>query len=109
MKTNTEKTADVSVSKNAYTLDQPIKQGDTEITAITLRKPKSGELQGVSLTDLLNVDVTALQKVLPRISTPTLTEHDAGQLDPADLLQLAGIVSGFFMTKSMRASMDSRA
>ncbi|HDR8859371.1 TPA: phage tail assembly protein [Burkholderia territorii] len=92
---------------NTHTLDQPIRQGDNEIKTITLRKPGSGELRGVSLSDLVNLDVSALHKVLPRITTPTLTEADVSKLDPADLLQLAGIVSGFFMTKAMRASMGS--
>ncbi|VWC91166.1 phage tail protein E [Burkholderia lata] len=93
---------------NTITLDQPIQRGDTEITAVTLRKPMAGELRGVSLTELVNLDVTALQKVIPRITTPTLNEIEVAQLDPADLLQIGGVMSGFFLTKAMRESMDSR-
>ena len=93
---------------NTITLDQPIQRGDTEITTITLRKPMAGELRGVSLTELVNLDVTALQKVIPRITTPTLNEIDVAQLDPADLLQIGGVMSGFFLTKAMRESMDFR-
>lgn len=81
------------------TLDTPIKRGDQEITTITLRKPGSGELRGVSLMDLMRMDVTALHTVLPRITDPTLTAADVSKLDPADLVQLASEVTSFLLTK----------
>jgi len=83
-------------------LDEPIKRGKTEITEITLRKPAAGELRGCSLTDLLQMDVAALQRVLPRISTPPLIEADVAAMDPADLFQLGAAVSGFLLPKSMK-------
>ena len=87
---------------NTITLDQPIKRGESEITAIELRKPMSGELRGLNLTDLLQMDVTALQRVLPRISSPTLTEAEVAALDPADLLQLGSTVAGFLLPKAAK-------
>lgn len=98
-----------SADDNVVTLDQPIRQGDNDITSLTLRKPKAGELRGVSLADLISMDVAAMQKVVPRIAQPSITEYDVAQMDPADLLQVAGVISGFFMTKAMRASMASPA
>lgn len=92
---------------NTVTLDEPLKRGDQTITAITLRKPTSGELRGTSLSDLVNLDVIALQKVLPRITTPTLTEADVARLDPADLVQLGGTFAGFLLPKAMQASTES--
>jgi hypothetical protein len=92
---------------NTVTLDTPIVRGKQTITEITLRKPQSGELRGVSLSDLVSLDVSALSKVLPRISSPTLTEHDVAQLDPADLVQLGGIFVGFLMPKAVKANMAS--
>lgn len=92
---------------NSYTLDTPITRGGQTIDKITLRKPSAGELRGTSLTDLVNCDVTALSKVLPRISSPTLTEFDVAQLDPADLVQLGGIFVGFLMPKAQRVHMES--
>ncbi|WP_175773534.1 phage tail assembly protein, partial [Paraburkholderia phenazinium] len=68
---------------NTHTLDTPLVRGKQTITEITLRKPSTGELRGTSLSDLVNLDVAALQKVLPRISTPTLTEMDVAAIDPA--------------------------
>jgi len=82
------------------TLDYPFKRGDQDITAIDLRKPKSGELRGISLADLLQMDVTALQRVLPRITSPTLTEAEVAAMDPADLLQMGMEVSNFLLPKS---------
>lgn len=84
------------------TLDEPLKRGDQTITAITLRKPAAGELRGIALTDLLQLDVMALQKVLPRISSPTLTEQDVMKMDPADLVQLGGAVAGFLLPKAAK-------
>ncbi|RQM46516.1 phage tail assembly protein [Paraburkholderia bannensis] len=92
---------------NTVVLDTPIVRGKQTISEITLRKPRSGELRGVSLQDLVNLDVIALSKVLPRISSPTLTEHDVAQLDPADLVQLGGVFAGFLWPKAVKASMES--
>ncbi|QBP10120.1 phage tail assembly protein [Cupriavidus metallidurans] len=83
-------------------LDHPIKRGEQTIARIQVRKPGSGELRGCSLIDLLRMDVSALHVVLPRITMPTLTQHDVGQLDPADLMQLGAAVSSFLLTKSAK-------
>jgi hypothetical protein len=85
-------------------LDQPIKRGETEIKSITLRKPLSGELRGVNLTDLLQMDVSALVRVVPRISEPTLTEQEVQAMDPADLFQIGSAVSVFLLPRSMRTN-----
>lgn len=84
------------------TLDTPITRGETKITEITLRKPTAGELRGCNLTDLLQMDVATLQRVLPRITSPALTEQDVGRMDPADMLQLGTEVSGFLLPKGMK-------
>ncbi|MHB0819843.1 phage tail assembly protein [Stutzerimonas stutzeri] len=77
-------------------LEQPIQRGEkTSITEITLRKPAAGELRGLKLADLLNGDVSANIRLLPRISQPSLTEAEAGALDVADLLAVADVVAGF--------------
>lgn len=86
----------------SITLDTPIKRGDNDITTITLRKPASGELRGVTLTDLLQMDVAAISKVVPRISEPSLTEADLARMDPADLVQIGGVVAGFLLPKAAR-------
>lgn len=84
---------------NTITLETPIKRGDQTIGAISLRKPNAGELRGLNLTDLLQMDVVALQRVLPRISSPMLTEADVSGMDPADLVQCGATVMGFLLLK----------
>ncbi|MNF19206.1 Phage tail protein E [compost metagenome] len=39
----------------------------------------------------------ALIKFIPRVSTPSLTEQEVGNLDPADLLQAGMAIIGFFI------------
>jgi len=84
------------------TLDEPLIRGTTLITEIQVRKPKSGELRGVSLIELGNMDVVALQRVLPRITQPTLTAADVANLDPADLVSLGAEVAYFLVRKADR-------
>lgn len=87
---------------NTVALDTPIRRGTTVIDSITLRKPNSGELRGVSLAELLQMDVNSLVKVVPRISSPTLTPAEVTSMDPADLFALGTKVSGFLLQKSMK-------
>ncbi|NMY05976.1 phage tail assembly protein [Pseudomonas sp. WS 5059] len=88
--------------ENTVVLDSPIRRGVTTIDRITLRKPSSGELRGVSLVDLLQMDVATLIKVVPRISSPTLTAIEVSGMDPADLLALSSKISGFLLQKSAK-------
>ena len=88
-------------------LDTPLQRGEQTITAVTLRKPAAGELRGTSLSALVNLDIDALQKVLPRITNPTLTEQDVARMDPADLVQLGAEFAGFLLPKGMQANMAS--
>ena len=90
------------VITDLITLDQPIKRGDTEIKALQLRKPQSGELRGLSLVDLGQLDVNALHKVLPRITIPSITEAEARGLDPADLLELGAEVGNFLLKRGSK-------
>jgi hypothetical protein len=92
---------------NTYILTAPLTRGNQTITEITLRRPLAGELRGTKLTDIVNLDIDALGKVFPRITTPMLTEADVYRLDPADLLQLGGIFNLFFMPQEKPANTDS--
>jgi hypothetical protein len=87
---------------NTVILDTPFRRGTTDINSITLRKPSSGELRGVSLSDLLNLDVASLIKVIPRISRPGITAVEAAGLDPADLVAIGSKVVGFLLQKSVK-------
>ena len=101
--TTTAAAANPATPADAIDLDQPIKRGDTDITHVTLRKPMAGELRGIKLVELLHLDVGALQTVLPRITSPSLTPAEVAGLDPADLTELGTQVASFFVRKSIRA------
>lgn len=83
-------------------LDTPLIRGEKEIAEIQIRKPKAGELRGVSLALLMQMDVTELTKVLPRITQPALSEDEVRNLDIADLTQFAVEVSGFLLPKALK-------
>lgn len=83
-------------------LDTPVVRGAQTIGSVIVRKPRSGELRGVSLIALLQMDVVALQTVLPRITVPTLTKPEVAELEPSDLLQIGTEVSNFLLPKADR-------
>lgn len=93
----------MSQKNDAITLDEPLKRGEQTITSVSVRKPASGELRGVALSDLLNLEVNAVIKILPRVTSPSLTEQEVARLDPADLVQLGSKVAGFLLPKSVKA------
>ena len=99
--TDNKSTASV-VPTETVELDTPIMRGSKKVTHIDLRKPLVGALRGVTLVDVLNMDVQALTKVIPRISDPALTENDIRNLDPADLVQLGTVVTNFLLAKRFR-------
>src|SRR3546814_12194013 len=60
--------ADTNRNFVTVTLDDPITIGETVIDKVTLRKPKAGELRGLTLDDLITSDIDTLLKLMPRIS-----------------------------------------
>lgn len=81
-------------------LDTPIVRGEQTIETLDIRKPKSGEMRGLSMVDLGQLKVDALHKLLPRITVPNITEAEAKNLDPADLLACGAEVGSFLLQKS---------
>lgn len=90
------------MNNQTVTLDNPIQRDDKSIIELSLRKPKAGELRGLNLNDILNMDVNSLTVLLPRISSPMITKDEARQLEPEDLLILGGAVANFLLPKQMR-------
>ena len=89
-------------TEEVINLDTPLIRGEQKIEQVALRKPMSGELRGVTLSDLAQMDVLALRKVLPRISMPSLTDSEVGRMDPADLFQCGLAVASFLLQKSVK-------
>lgn len=106
MNTDDNTQAPTEVEDNTVVLDTPITRGKTTIDMITLRKPQAGELRGVHLVELLNMDVATLIKILPRISSPGITAPEAAAMDPADLLACGSKISGFLLQKSVKTEVS---
>lgn len=80
-------------------LDTAIQREGDKIEKLVLRKPMAGELRGLSLAEVLNLDVDSVTKLIPRISTPTLTEQEVRNMDPADLVEAGKEIAGFLLQK----------
>ncbi|KFL46051.1 hypothetical protein IL54_1464 [Sphingobium sp. ba1] len=88
------------------TLDAPIITGDITIDQVKIRKPQAGELRGLSLSALLNLDYAALENLLPRITIPTLTKAQIMAMDPSDFTQLGSEVMDFLLPKGAKAALS---
>lgn len=91
-----------STSLRSVTLDTPLTRGEETITAVQVRKPGSGELRGLTLMALSQLDYAALESLLPRITMPILHKADIARLDPADLMQLGGEVMDFLLPRAAK-------
>lgn len=85
-----------------FPLEHPIMIGEERLEWLTLRLPRAGELRGLNLLDLSQLDVDTLLTLLPRISTPTILRTFGAQLHPADLITIGKGVSGFFGSDKQR-------
>lgn len=79
------------------TLNHPLTRGDQTITAVTVRKPNSGALRGVSILELVRMQTESVMTILPRVTEPALIEAEVNELDPSDLLQFGIEVAGFLL------------
>ncbi|HEY0624662.1 phage tail assembly protein [Sphingomonas sp.] len=92
-------TTDSAPKLRKFTLDENVMVGDQVLiakgTEITVRKPGSGELRGLTLMALSQLDVAALHELAPRITMPVI--HKNAAMDPADLMQFGGEVMDFLL------------
>ena len=92
-------------TENTVTLSKPVKIDGKDETKITLRKPRAGEIRGLMLVNILQMDVSTMIKLLPRISTPPLNEQQVAELEPEDLTELSGKAVLFFAKKEQLQDM----
>lgn len=78
------------------TLTSPIDRGETTVTTVTLREPAAGEMRGLKLMDIMQMDVGSLITLIPRISTPPLSPREVDALCPADIAVLGAATVSFF-------------
>lgn len=102
MKDDTTEAKPLEIPDNVAVLDTPVKRGSNEITQVTVRKPSSGELRGLHLSELLQLDVASLIKLVPRITE--LTEQEVAKLEPADLVEIGTKVIDFLVQKRTKTA-----
>lgn len=79
-------------------LSQPIKRGDKKtIDSISVRKPKGGDLRGLSLMQVAQSDYDTIVQLLPRISDPVIHKNDINDMQVDDLMDVSMAVAGFFI------------
>ena len=66
------------------------------IKDLCLRKIVTGDLRGLKLLDILQIDVNTMRTLLVRIAQPTLTDEEFNQLTPGDLTKISEVVATFF-------------
>ena len=82
------------------TLDTPILRGEIKIDKVQLRRPTAGELRGLTMADLARLDVTAMLKLIPRITVPTLNEAELAKMPAEDLFALSTEIGSFLLQKA---------
>lgn len=89
------------------TLTEPVQRGDTTIASVTLREPRAGDMRGLKLTDVLQMDFATMRRLIPRISEPGLAPDELDALPGGDFVTLSGTVVGFFFSEEMQAEASS--
>ncbi|MEM7270752.1 MAG: phage tail assembly protein [Pseudomonadota bacterium] len=81
---------------NDVTLPQPIKVNGKTVKFIKLAEPTAGQMRGLMLSNVLQMETGTIIKLAPRITTPVLTEADVAALSPRNFAAVAlGIVTLF--------------
>ncbi|EJD6411312.1 phage tail assembly protein [Providencia rettgeri] len=90
-------------------LGSPIKlESGQEVTEITITDTMKqvGALRGLKLYDVMTSDVDSLIKLLPRVTSPRMTERDVIQLPIPALNALATGVANFLVPNSPPETTD---
>lgn len=92
--------------KAEYTLESPLVFGGQTIEKITISKPGTVALSGLSLQNIYNSDVNSICQIIPKCTYPQIPREAMMLLDPVDLGQIAGHIIYFLMPKSQRAAQN---
>lgn len=78
-------------------LAKPLTYGQGKLDKLQLRRPMAGDLRGIRLSGLSDMDVDVVTKIAARSSVNTVvTEAHLAELDPYDLVKVTEAVGGFF-------------
>lgn len=81
------------------TLIKPVQRGEATIASVILREPSAGDMRGLKLTEMMQMDVATMIRLIPRVSDPGLAPDEVAAMGGADLMELSTTVIGFFFTE----------
>lgn len=84
-------------------LETPLDRAGGQLTELRFRKPVSGDLRGMSIAKLGQLDYDEQRKLLPRISLDTLIAEEVDRLSVADQLEISGVLTDFLVPKRRMA------
>lgn len=86
-------------------LEVPIKRPGGDITELKVLKPLGGDLRGLSLHKLAEMDAISIQVLLPRITQPSIIQNEANDMDLVDLANCGGVVWDFLQPSAVRKAL----
>lgn len=100
----TKKSEDLAAATNSavkssfeHEFKVPLPYGpDKTLEKVTIRRPMGGDLRGVKLAMLQEIDAGVLFALLPRITTPLITEAHVQKIDPIDTVTIMVGINDFF-------------
>ncbi len=95
----TDKTTDLLAE---VTLSSPVKRGEQTIDLVKIREPRAGELRGLKMVEVAQLDVDSLMTLLPRVTLPQLHATEIEQMPPADFFALATEIANFLVPEGLR-------
>ena len=99
--TTTTTTTNPARATVTLVLQTPIaRKGGDPLATLQLMRPRTGDLRGLLLAEVLQMKTDAVAALLPRITLPTLMRHEVDEMDPADLVACAVEVAGFLVPKA---------
>ncbi|WP_420142384.1 hypothetical protein [Sphingomonas sp.] len=99
---------DVVAPPHSFALDHAIADASGKVlypagTRIMLRRFNAGEMRGLTMLAVSQLDYAALEQLLPRITTPPLYRQAVQYMDPADLMQAGNEVMDFLLPSAAKA------
>ena len=89
---------EVLLNPNRIKLRKPIQLADSaQIGEVVLNEPNAGAMRGVNRLDLFQLNDDAHKKLLPRISSPSITAAMFDQMSLKDTQEIMNKVVSFFV------------
>jgi hypothetical protein len=77
-------------------LAAPLPYGDTTLDELTFRDPHAGDLRGLKLGGLGEMDVNLILALTRRLANVAVTDEQLAMLSPFDLLKVTETIVDFF-------------